>query len=108
MEPHLAVPYLQAAWLDNTRVTDAGMAHLRRAWISWLYLRNTQVTDAGLAQLDQPHSDMSPLYPNDLIVALNPLTVYSATFIYHLSAPDLRRDRARTCEDSPDWELPQR
>jgi len=47
--------------LDNTKVTDAGLVHLkhlavhlkRLADLQELYLVDTQVTDAGIAELQQ-------------------------------------------------------
>ena len=43
---------LEHLYLDNTRVGDAGVAHLTGLTrLQSLYLANTRVTDAGLAQL---------------------------------------------------------
>ncbi len=46
-------------WIGNTRVTDAGLAHLKglRNLLD-LSVGNTQVTDAGVAELKQTLPDL--------------------------------------------------
>ena len=43
---------LQGLFLDNTQVSDAGLAHLRGLTrLKRLYLNNSQVTDAGVNEV---------------------------------------------------------
>jgi len=43
---------LRWLWLDDTQVTDAGLANLEGlAGLEFLWLYDTQVTDAGVADL---------------------------------------------------------
>src|SRR5260370_876063 len=47
-----ALPTLRALRLDNTHVTDAGLAHIKDLpQLDHLFLIKTWVTDAGLSQL---------------------------------------------------------
>ena len=52
---------LQGVWLDQTRVTDAGMASLGQTRAGWLYLRGTRVGDVGLQRLYQSDHNGSDL-----------------------------------------------
>ena len=76
---------LQVLWLDDTKVTDAGLVHLQGlSQLQMLGLRNTKVTDQGVKKLQQALPNCKIVHDGEIMGTVYKKTATKPRAMSHL------------------------